>query len=158
MAASHRRPGEGVLHHSDRGSQYASHNYQRLLSAHQMVCSMSRKGDCYDNAMMESFFSTLKSECADEVFDSRAQARHTIFEYIEVWYNRQRRRQLWAIKAPKLSNWLIRPTSGYSPTLLKRGKPSSVYSSCQLNRWKPTPLLFMVVDLKAHFIFACDLN
>lgn len=53
MAAVHRQPGEGVLHHSDRGSQYAAHNYQRLLSSHQMVCSMSRKGDCYDNAMME---------------------------------------------------------------------------------------------------------
>jgi transposase InsO family protein len=75
MAAAHRQPGEGVLHHSDRGSQYASHDYQRLLNSHQMVCSMSRKGDCYDNAMMESFFSTLKSECADGVFDSRAEAR-----------------------------------------------------------------------------------
>ena len=56
MAAAHRRPSEGVLHHSDRGSRYASHDYRKLLSSHQMVCSMSRKGDCYDNAMMESFF------------------------------------------------------------------------------------------------------
>jgi transposase InsO family protein len=104
MAAVHRQPGEGVLHHSDRGSQYAAHNYQRLLSSHQMVCSMSRKGDCYDNAMMESFFSTLKSECATGVFDSRAQARQSIFEYIEyieVWYNRQRRHSALGYQSPE---------------------------------------------------------
>jgi transposase InsO family protein len=80
MAPSHRRPPEGVLHHSDRVSQYASHDYQKLLGAHKMQVSMSRKGDCYDNAMMESFFSTLKSECADGLFASRAQARLSIFE------------------------------------------------------------------------------
>jgi putative transposase len=91
MAATHRQPGEGVLHHSDRGSQYAAHNYQKLLGAHGMRVSMSRKGDCYDNAVMESFFSTLKSECVTGVYPSRAQARQDIFEYIEVWYNRQRR-------------------------------------------------------------------
>jgi transposase InsO family protein len=101
MAASHRQPGEGVLHHSDRGSQYAAHNYQRLLNSHQMVCSMSRKGDCYDNAMMESFFSTLKSECATGVFDSRAEARLSIFEYIEVWYNRQRRHSALGYQSPE---------------------------------------------------------
>lgn len=101
MAATHRRPTEGVLHHSDRGSQYAAHDYQQLLGAHQMVCSMSRKGDCYDNAMMESFFSTLKSECADGVFDSRAQARLNIFEYIEVWYNRQRRHSALGYQSPE---------------------------------------------------------
>jgi transposase InsO family protein len=91
MAAAHRRPGEGVLHHTDRGSQYASHGYQQLLSDHGMQVSMSRKGDCYDNAVMESFFSTLKSECATGVYASRADARRSIFEYVEVWYNRQRR-------------------------------------------------------------------
>jgi transposase InsO family protein len=101
MAAAHRQPGEGVLHHSDRGSQYAAHNYQRLLNSHQMVCSMSRKGDCYDNAMMKSFFSTLKSECATGVFASRAEARHTIFEYIEVWYNRQRRHSALGYQSPE---------------------------------------------------------
>lgn len=101
MAASHRQPGEGVLHHSDRGSQYAAHSYQRLLSAHQMVCSMSRKGDCYDNAMMESFFSTLKSECATEPYNSRAEARRHIFEYIEVWYNRQRRHSALGYQSPE---------------------------------------------------------
>lgn len=101
MAAAHRQPGEGVLHHSDRGSQYAAHNYQALLTSHQMVCSMSRKGDCYDNAMMESFFSTLKSECATEPYNSRAEARLSIFEYIEVWYNRERRHSALGYQSPE---------------------------------------------------------
>jgi transposase InsO family protein len=101
MAAAHRQPVEGVLHHSDRGNQYASHKYQRLLNSHRMVCSMSRKGDCYDNAMMESFFSTLKSECADGVFASRAEDRLSIFEYIEVWYNRQRRHSALGYQGPE---------------------------------------------------------
>lgn len=91
MAAARRRPCSGVLHHTDRGSQYASNDYQQLLSAHRMEVSMSRKGDCYDNALMESFFSTLKAECATEVYATRSEARQSIFEYIEVWYNRQRR-------------------------------------------------------------------
>ena len=91
MAATQRRPGEGLLHHTDRGSQYASHDYQKLLSAHGMEVSMSRKGDCYDNAVIESFWSTLKAECATGVYASRSEARQSIFEYIEVWYNRQRR-------------------------------------------------------------------
>jgi transposase InsO family protein len=91
MAAARRRPCSGILHHTDRGSQYASHDYQQLLSAHHMEVSMSRKGDCYDNALMESFFSTLKAECATGVYASRSEARQSIFEYIEVWYNRKRR-------------------------------------------------------------------
>jgi len=91
MAATQRRPGEGLLHHTDRGSQYASHDYQRLLGTHRMEVSMSRKGDCYDNAVIESFWSTLKAECATGVYASRSEARQSIFEYIEVWYNRQRR-------------------------------------------------------------------
>jgi transposase InsO family protein len=101
MAATHRQPGEGVLHHTDRGSQYASHNYQQLLRAHDMVGSMSRKGDCYDNAVMESFFSTLKTECVTSVYPSRAQARQSIFEYIEVWYNRQRRHSALGYASPE---------------------------------------------------------
>jgi putative transposase len=101
MAAAQRRPGEGVLHHSDRGSQYAAHDYQQLLDAHKMTVSMSRKGDCYDNAVMESFFSTLKAECATGVYASRAEARQTIFEYIEVWYNRQRRHSALGYHSPE---------------------------------------------------------
>jgi putative transposase len=101
MAATHRRPEVGVLHHTDRGSQYAAHNYQRLLSTHGMQVSMSRKGDCYDNAVMESFFSTLKSECVTGVYSTRAQARQAIFEYIEVWYNRQRRHSALGYLSPE---------------------------------------------------------
>ena len=90
--AIHRRlPTQPLIHHSDRGSQYASHRYQDLLDQYDMTCSMSRTADCYDNAMMESFFATLKGELPVEVFPSRADARYYIFDFIEVWYNRQRR-------------------------------------------------------------------
>jgi putative transposase len=91
MALIRRRPSASLLHHSDRGSQYASKDYRALLAAWGITVSMSRTGDCYDNAVMESFFGTLKTECATERYASRAQARTDIFEYIEVWYNRQRR-------------------------------------------------------------------
>jgi transposase InsO family protein len=91
MALIRRRPSAGLLHHSDRGSQYASKNYRALLAAWGITVSMSRTGDCYDNAVMESFFGTLKTECAAERYATRADARTDIFEYIEVWYNRQRR-------------------------------------------------------------------
>jgi len=101
MATAHRRPGRGVLHHSDRGSQYAAHDYQQLLWAHKMQVSMSRKGDCYDNALMESFWSTLKAECATGVYNSRWEARQSIFEYIEVWYNRQRRHSALGYASPE---------------------------------------------------------
>ena len=91
MAIQRRRPAAGLLHHSDRGSQYASHDYKVLLDAHQLQVSMSRTGNCYDNAMMESFFATLKVECvADQVFTNRAEAKTVLFEYIELYYNRQR--------------------------------------------------------------------
>ena len=90
--ALHRRcPVSEIIHHSDRGSQYASHAYQDLLDRHHIQCSMSRSGDCYDNAMMESFFATLKRELPVEVFPSQADARYYLFDYIEIWYNRQRR-------------------------------------------------------------------
>ena len=78
-----------LIHHSDRGVQYASGSFQKLLHSHGIVCSMSRKGDCYDNAVMESFFGTLKTEL-DEPMPTRAGARVALFEYIEVFYNRQR--------------------------------------------------------------------
>lgn len=101
MASTHRQPAQGLLHHSDRGSQYAAHDYQQLLTSHKMVVSMSRKGDCYDNSMMESFFATLKAECAIGIYDTREQARHSIFEYIEVWYNRQRRHSALGYASPE---------------------------------------------------------
>ena len=79
------------LHHSDQGSQYTAHAYLALLEKAQVQVSMSGVGRCYDNAMKESFWATLKRECADHTFSTRALARQAIFEYIEVWYNRQRR-------------------------------------------------------------------
>lgn len=86
-----RRPSlNGLIHHSDQGGQYTSYTYQELLDETGCQVSMSRVGNVYDNAMMESFFSTLKTECAVGQFATRAQARLAIFEYIEVWYNRKR--------------------------------------------------------------------
>ena len=91
MALSQRQPTGDLLHHSDRGSQYAAHAYQDLLAHYHIIIRMSRKGNCYDNAVMESFFRTLKAECVDlHVFQSRTHARSIIFEFLEVYYNRQR--------------------------------------------------------------------
>jgi len=92
MAVQRRLPDEGLLAHSDRGSQYASEHYQRLLAKHGITCSMSRRADCWDNAPMESFFASLKKELVHGAdFATRAEARAAIFEYIEVFYNGQRR-------------------------------------------------------------------
>lgn len=92
LAVQRRLPGEGLLAHSDRGSQYASEHYQRLLAKHGIACSMSRRADCWDNAPMESFFASLKKELVHGAdFATRAQARAETVEYIEVFYNSQRR-------------------------------------------------------------------
>ena len=91
-AVCQRRPEAGLLHHSDQGSQYASGDFQALLCQKRIVCSMSRKGNCWDNAPVESFFGTLKQELVHRRrFATREAARREVFEYIEVWYNRQRR-------------------------------------------------------------------
>ena len=91
MAVARRSPGPGLLHHSDRGAQYASEDYMYLLGSHRMEASMSGKGDCWDNAAMESFWATLKGELVNhEHYATRGQARASIFEYVEVFYNRQR--------------------------------------------------------------------
>ena len=91
MAIRHRCPGEELLHHSDRGSQYCSASYRGLLSGNGIRCSMSRKGNCWDNAVMESFFATLKKELVhQERYETRSAAKRNIFEYIEVFYNRER--------------------------------------------------------------------
>jgi putative transposase len=101
MAVSRRLPGEGLLAHSDRGSQYASDHYQRLLERHGITCSMSRRGDCWDNAPMESFFATLKKELVHhENYETRAEARASVFEYIEVFYNRVRRHSALGYQSP----------------------------------------------------------
>ena len=91
MAVLRRKPHPGVLHHSDRGVQYACGEYRRRLEEYGMVCSMSRKGNCYDNAAMESFMGTLKTELVyHESYATRQEAKASIFEYIEVFYNRKR--------------------------------------------------------------------
>ncbi len=101
MAIERQLPGEGLLSHSDRGSQYASEHYQELLKRHGIRCSMSRKGDCWDNAPMESFFATLKKELVHfEDYTTRAGARESLFEYIELFYNRVRRHSALGYKSP----------------------------------------------------------
>ena len=90
MALRDRKPPAGLLHHSDQGSQYTASSYLELLNTVSALHSMSRVGNCYDNAVVESFFGTLKTECVTAPFATRADARTTIFEYLEVWYNRKR--------------------------------------------------------------------
>lgn len=101
MALGWRKPCQELIHHSDRGSQYTSLAYQMVLAQFQIQVSMSKKGDCYDNAMMESFFSSLKTECVDrQVYQSRSEAKLSVFEWIEVFYNRQRRHSSLAYLSP----------------------------------------------------------
>jgi transposase InsO family protein len=91
MAVAIRQPGPGLIHHSDRGSQYASEAYRSALDAHGIKCSMSGVGNCYDNAMQESFFHTLKVEYVNDAnFQTREEAKSGIFEYIEGFYNIKR--------------------------------------------------------------------
>ncbi len=91
MALLHRQPPQDLLFHSDRGVQYASAEYRQALAQAGLVASMSRKGNCYDNASIESFWSTLKLELVyRRTFSSRAQAQSEIFDYVETFYNRQR--------------------------------------------------------------------
>ena len=101
MAVKQRFPDAGLVAHSDRGSQYASEHYRRALAERGIECSMSRKGDCYDNAPMESFFATLKKELVHhENYPTREAARASLFEYIEVFYNRIRRHSSLGYVAP----------------------------------------------------------
>ena len=101
MAIKQRNPEPGLIHHSDQGIQYAGVNYQKILKEHDMIASMSRKGSCYDNAVVESFFSNLKNEQVyqSDYFD-RDEARVAVFKYIEVFYNRKRLHQTLAYKSP----------------------------------------------------------
>jgi len=102
MAVSRRRPAGDLLHHSDRGVQYACGLYRTLLMEHKIECSMSRPGNCYDNAVVESFFGTLKSELVHGTrYATRAEARASIFEWMECWYNRRRRHSSLAYKSPE---------------------------------------------------------
>lgn len=100
-AIGQRNPVSGLIHHSDQGSQYASTEYQRLLKEYGIMPSMSRKGNCYDNAYVESFFHTLKTELIyDERYRTRQEAMLSVFEYIEVFYNRKRRHSALGYKSP----------------------------------------------------------
>jgi transposase InsO family protein len=101
MALEQRRPGAGLVHHTDRGCQYTAAAYRAILASSGVTASMSRSGDCYDNAMAESFFATLTAELADaRAWPTRAAARTAIFEWLEVWYNRQRRHSALGYRAP----------------------------------------------------------
>jgi putative transposase len=102
MALGQRNVSAGIIHHSDRGSQYASKDFQELLGAAGITCSMSRKGNCWDNAVVESFFSSLKREWVqDRRYRTRSEARADIFHYIEVWYNRKRRHSTLGYLSPE---------------------------------------------------------
>jgi putative transposase len=100
-ALGRRRPAAGLVHHSDRGVQYASGDYQALLTAHGLRCSMSRAGDCWDNAVVESFFATLKTELvSDARWPTREAAHRELAEYLDVWYNHQRRHATLGYRTP----------------------------------------------------------
>ena len=102
MALARRRPPRGLLRHSDRGSQYASADYQRMLAQHGIVCSMSRRGDCWDNAVAESFFATLKVELVHHAaWTTRAAARRELFDYLEPFYNGRRRHSALGYLSPR---------------------------------------------------------
>jgi putative transposase len=101
MALARRRPAPGVLHHSDRGSQYACTEYRALLAAHGLAASMSRAGDCWDNAVVESFLGTLKTELVEGAdWATRAEAEAAVGDYLEAWYNRQRRHSALGYASP----------------------------------------------------------
>jgi putative transposase len=103
MAYWHRKPEKGLIHHSDRGSQYAGNEYQNLLEQYGMVCSMSRKGDCWDNAVVESFFHSLKTEwIADIIYRTRDEARSDVIRYIEMFYNSHRLHSFLGYKNPNV--------------------------------------------------------
>ena len=101
MAIHRRKPSPGLIHHTDRGSTYATDRYQQIQQEYGIIASMSRKGDCWDNAVAESFFSNLKNELTYWVtFNSREQARSAIFDYIEIFYNRKRLHQTLDYESP----------------------------------------------------------
>jgi transposase InsO family protein len=111
QAVSRQKPPKGLIHHSDRGRQYASYAYQDLLKRYGMRASMSRSGNCYDNAFMESFFGTLKTEWVHERrYRTRQEARLSIFEYVEMFYNRIRRHSSLGYRSPEQYEGLLSET------------------------------------------------
>lgn len=99
MAVRRRRPAPGLIHHSDQGCTYASEDYRAALARHAIVCSMSRRGNCHDNAAMESWFKTLKSELGEQ-FASYGEAKADLFDYIEIFYNQKRRHSVLGYVSP----------------------------------------------------------
>jgi putative transposase len=115
MAIGKRVPEPGLLHHSDQGSQYGSHDYVQLLSAHGIACSMSRRGNCWDNAVVESFFATIKRELIyRRSWPSRDEARASIHEWIENFYNRSRRHSYLGFRSPEDYERHHEQKSGYA--------------------------------------------
>lgn len=115
MAINLRKPPAGLLHHSDRGSQYASHAYQSLLKQHGMICSMSRKGNCWDNAPIERFFSSLKREwTGDRLYRTRQEAMADVREYVAVYYNSKRLHSTLGYKTPMNYEKILNKLSGNS--------------------------------------------
>jgi len=115
MAVNLRRPPAGLIHHSDRGSQYASHDYQKLLKQHGMVTSMSRKGNCWDNAPVERFFSSLKREwTGDRLYRTRREAIADVREYVAVYYNEKRLHSTLGYKTPLHYEKKLNKVSGNS--------------------------------------------
>lgn len=106
-ALKNRRPAAGMLFHSDRGSQYASEQFRTMLEANGIQQSMSGKGECWDNAVVESFFGTMKSELGDKIWESRAAARDAVFDYIETWYNCKRRHSTLGYISPETYESLL---------------------------------------------------
>jgi putative transposase len=116
MALKRRGPDAGLLHHSDQGCTYASGDYQTILDARGITCSMSRRGNCYDNAVMEAFFSSLKSELADR-FESHGAAKMQLFDYIEVFYNQRRRHSTIGYVSPAIFERQAIDTRARTPSI-----------------------------------------
>jgi len=116
MAVKRRCPSTGLLHHSDRGSQYASEDYQKALEVRGITCSMSRRGDCYDNALVESWFGTLKTELGED-FETHASGKHALFDYIEIFYNQKRRHSALGYLSPADYERTVRKTESATTTV-----------------------------------------
>jgi transposase InsO family protein len=123
MALKRRCPASGLLHHSDRGSPYASADYQTILTTHGITCSMSRRGNCYDNAVMEALFSSVKAELRER-FDSRDEAKRELFTYIEVFYNQRRRHSTIGYRSPAAYERQARSRSAIDSTGAMRSSES----------------------------------
>jgi transposase InsO family protein len=123
MALKRRCPESGLLHHSDRGSPYASADYQTILTTHGITCSMSRRGNCYDNAVMEALFSSVKAELRER-FDSRDEAKRELFTYLEVFYNQRRRHSTIGYRSPAAYERQARSRSAIDSTGAMRNSES----------------------------------